>query len=108
METTMHTDTIESYLSQRIERLEADLRYWRKVAQSKPGRRAYSDYDDGIYGLMTWAPVSNEVVTWRHAEFCKPGTYYVFLQSDPLDAWRTSVEEFHAVVDDFGNLVKVN
>lgn len=104
----MHTDTIESYLNERIERLEADLRYWRGVAQSKPALRTHRTYDDGDYGLMTSTPTNDEVVSWRHAEFCKPGLYYVFLDHDPLEAWRTGTEEFHAVVDDFGNLVKVN
>lgn len=104
----MHTDTIESYLNQRIERLEADLRYWRRVAKARPTPAVYAVYDTTDYGLMTSTPAAGSVVTWRHAEFCRPGLHYVFLDNDPFDAWRTSAEEFHAVVDDFGNLVKVN
>lgn len=104
----MHTDTIESYLNERIERLEADLRYWRTVAESRLRHRFHQTYDDGDYGLMTSTPASNNVVAWRHSEWCNPGAYYVFLELDPLESWRDNVQTFHAVVDDFGNLVKVN
>ena len=104
----MHTDTIESYLNERIERLEADLRYWQKVARSRPAPRTHETHDGGSWGLMTWTPANNEVVAYRHADFCKPGHYCVYLSRDPLYSWRDDANAFEAVVDDFGNLVKVN
>ncbi len=103
----MYTD-IDLFLSEKIERLEADLRDGKRVAKAKPNRVECSFYDDGDYGLMASAPATAGVVYWRHSEWCRPGCYYIFLDGDPLHTWRDATPAFHAVLDDFGNLVKVN
>lgn len=95
--------TLEQHYLAQIEGLRADVRYWkRRAAQASAPK--FNFYDDHIYGLL----LSTDVCTaWRHFENNKPGLWSIDFNSEicKLTGFYSSI---NAVVDDFGNLVKVD
>lgn len=55
-------------------------------------------------GLSDWAACGGRI--YHHESWCRPGGYFVHIGFNDME--DESASSYHAVVDDFGNLVRVS
>ncbi len=95
--------TLEQHYLAQIEGLRADVSYWRRRAAPVAAPN-FQFYDSYVHGLLLWTDVCT---AWRHFSANRPGLWSIDFNSEicKLTGLYSSI---NAVVDDFGNLVKVD
>ena len=95
--------TLEQHYLAQIEGLRADVAYWKRRAAPAAAPK-FQFYDNHIYGLLMVTSVCN---AWRHQENARPGLWMIHINEE-ISTMTGHYTPINAVVDDFGNLVKVS